>query len=83
MDIVNILRKQRQQINDLEILVSGERDEEPPRVYNYIRVEYRIKGKDIGENAVQRAIQLSEDKYCSVGAMLRTKAKVTSNCSIQ
>jgi len=83
MDVVNILRKQRQQINDLEILVSGERDEEPPRVYNNIRVEYRIKGKDINENAVKRAIQLSEDKYCSVGAMLRAKAKVTSNCSIQ
>jgi putative redox protein len=83
MDIVNILRKQRQQINDLEILVSGERAEEPPRVYNNIRVEYKIKGKDINENAVKRAIQLSEDKYCSVGAMLRAKAKVTSNCSIQ
>lgn len=83
MDIVNILRKQRQEVDGLEIAVSGERAEEPPRVYNYIRVEYRIKGKDINENAVKRAIQLSEDKYCSVGAMLRAKAKVTSNCSIQ
>jgi putative redox protein len=83
MDVVNILRKERQEVDDLEILVSGERAEEPPRVYNYIRVEYRIKGKDIEEKAVQRAIQLSEDKYCSVGAMLRAKAKVTSNYSIQ
>jgi putative redox protein len=83
MDVVNILRKQRQEVDDLEIVVSGERAEEPPRVYNNIRVEYRIKGKDIKENAVKRAIQLSEDKYCSVGAMLRAKAKVTSNYGIQ
>jgi putative redox protein len=83
MDIINILRKQRQEVNDLEILVSGERAKEPPQVYNSITIEYKIKGKDIEEKAVQRAIQLSEDKYCSVGAMLRAKAKVTSNYSIQ
>jgi len=83
MDVAHIMRKQRQQVNDLEILVSGERVEEQPRVYDNIHVEYRIKGKGIKENAVQRAIQLSEDKYCSVGATLRTKAKVTSNHIIQ
>jgi putative redox protein len=83
MDVVHIMRKQRQQVNGLEILVSGKRVKEPPRVYNNIRVEYKIKGKDIGENAVQRAIQLSEDKYCSVGATLRAKAKLTSNYIIQ
>jgi len=83
MDVVNILRKQRQEVNDLEILVSGERAREPPQIYNNITVEYKIKGKDIEENAVQRAIQLSEDKYCSVGAMLGAKAKVTSNYRMQ
>ncbi len=83
MDIVHIMRKQRQQVNSLEVLVSGERVKEPPQVYNNIRVEYKIKGKNIEEKAVQRAIQLSEDKYCSVGAMLRAKAKVTSNYSIK
>lgn len=83
MDIVHIMRKQRQQVNGLEILVSGKRVKEPPRVYNNIHVEYKIKGKDIKEKAVQRAIQLSEDKYCSVGATLRAKAKMTSNYIIQ
>jgi len=83
MDVVHIMRKQRQQVNSLEILVSGKRVEEPPRVYNNIHAEYKIKGKRIKENAVQRAIQLSEDKYCSVGATLRAKAKVTSNYIIQ
>ena len=83
MDVVHILRKQRQQADELEILVSGRRVEEPPRVYNDIRIEYKIKGKSIKERAVQRAIQLSEDKYCSVRATLRAKAKVTSNYTLQ
>jgi len=83
IDIVEIMRKQRQQVDELEIVVSGERVKEPPRVYNNISVEYRIKGKDVKEKAVKRAIQLSEDKYCSVGAMLKAKAKVTSSYTIQ
>ena len=83
MDVVHIMRKQRQQVNGFEVLVSGEQVKEPPQVYKNIRVEYKIKGKDIRGNAVKRAIQLSEDKYCSVGAMLRAKTKVTSNYVIQ
>jgi len=83
IDIVDIMRKQRQRVEDLEIVVSGERVKEPPRVYSNIHVEYRVKGKDIREKAVQRAIRLSEDKYCSVGAMLKAKAKVTSRYVLQ
>jgi putative redox protein len=49
IDTVDILRKQRQQIDDVEIIVSGERVKEPPRVYSGIHVEYRIKGKDLSE----------------------------------
>jgi len=83
IDIVDIMRKQRQQVDNLEIVVSGKRVDEPPRVFNKIHVEYRVKGKDIKEKAVKRAIQLSEDKYCSVGAMLKAKAQVTSSYTIQ
>jgi putative redox protein len=83
MDIVDILRKQRQLVEGFEIVVSGERTNEFPRVYNKIHVEYKVKGKGIREKAVKRAIQLSEDKYCSVGAMLRAKAEVKSAYSIQ
>ncbi len=83
IDIVDLMRKQRQSVDDLEIIVSGERVEEPPRVYKNIHVEYKVKGKDITEEAVQRAIRLSEDKYCSVGAMLKAKANVTSTYVLQ
>lgn len=83
VDVVDILRKQRQQVEGLEIVVSGEREKELPRVYGKIHVEYRVKGKGVREKAVKRAIQLSEEKYCSAGAMLRAKADVTSSYSIQ
>lgn len=83
VDIVDIMRKQRQQVEGLEMVVSGERVKEPPRVYRNIHVEYRVRGKGIKEKAVKRAIGLSEDKYCSVGAMLRAKAKVTSSYIVQ
>jgi putative redox protein len=79
IDLVDILRKQRQQIDDVEVIVSGQRVKEPPRVYSEIHIEYKIKGKNISEKAVQRAIQLSEEKYCSVGIMLRAKAQVSSS----
>ncbi len=83
IDIVNLMRKQRQPVDDLEIIVTGERTEEPPRVYKKIHVEYRVKGEVIDEKAIQRAIRLSEDKYCSVGAMLKVKANLTSSYVIQ
>jgi putative redox protein len=83
LDVVEILRKQRQKLEDLEIVVSGERVSEPPKVYSKVHVEYRLKGKDLQEKAVQRATQLSQDKYCSVGATLRGTAKVTYNYIIQ
>jgi len=83
IDVVDIMRKQRQQVDNLVIVVSGERVKEYPRVYSDIHVEYRVRGKDIKEKAIKRAIQLSEDKYCSVGAMLKAKAKVTTSYTVQ
>jgi putative redox protein len=82
IDVVHILRKQRQQISSLEVKVSGKRVADPPRVYNEVHVEYRISGMNIDERAVQRAIRLSEDTYCSAGAMLRARAKLTSDYNL-
>jgi len=83
IDVVEVLRKQRQKLEGLEITVSGERVSEPPRVYDKVHVEYKLKGKDLQEEAVKRATQLSQDKYCSVGATLKGKAKITYNQTIQ
>lgn len=83
IDVVEILLKQRQKLEDLEIGVSGERVSESPRVYDKIYVEYRLRGRELKDKAVQRAIQLSQDKYCSVGATLKAKAKVSYDYDIQ
>ena len=82
-DIVGILRKQRQELTDLEIIVSGERVADYPRVYSKVNVEYRLKGVNLKEKGVQQAIQLSEDKYCSIGATIKKTAKLSHSYVIQ
>jgi len=83
MDVVEILRKQRQKLDALEMTVSGERVSEPPKVYDKIHIEYKLKGKDLKDKAVQRAIHLSQDKYCSVGATIKAKTKVSYKYEIR
>ncbi|MEK6693573.1 MAG: OsmC family protein [Nitrospirota bacterium] len=82
MDVLSILRKKKQDITGFEVRVKGERAETHPMVYREIRVEYIVKGKDISEDAVKKAIMLSEEKYCSVEAMLRPGVKITSGYRI-
>ena len=83
MDVVNILQKQRQKLTDFEIVVSGERVSEHPRVYSRVHVEYKLKGENLRDKAVRTAIQLSEDRYCSVGTTIGKTAKMSRSHSIQ
>jgi len=69
-DVVMILKKMRQPIEGLEVEVSGERSEEHPRVYTEVHLHYKIYG-DLEDGKVKRAIELSQEKYCSVAAQLR------------
>lgn len=71
VDVVSILKKQRQEVTDYRIEVSGERREDFPRKYTRMTVKHIIHGRGIAESAVARAIQLSDEKYCSVAATLR------------
>jgi len=80
IDVVDILKKKRQKVSGLEIVVKGERAETYPRRYTAIHVEYIVKGKGIKDKAVADAIRLSEEKYCSAKASLN--AKVTSSYRI-
>jgi putative redox protein len=75
-DVVSILKKKRQKLESLEIICSGERAAEPPKVWITLEVVYRLRGT-LDEAAVKRAIELSEEKYCSVSAMLQKTAKLT------
>jgi putative redox protein len=75
-DIVSILKKKRQKLEGLEVICSGERASEPPTVWIKLEILYRLRGS-LEEAAVKRAIELSEQKYCSVSAMLQKTATLT------
>jgi putative redox protein len=75
-DVVSILKKKRQKLESLEVICSGERASEPPTVWIRLEILYRLRGT-LDETAVKRAIELSEQKYCSVSAMLQKTAKLT------
>lgn len=75
-DIVSILKKKRQKLESLEVICSGERAAEPPKVWKKLEVLYRLRGR-LDEQAVKHAIELSESKYCSVSAMLQKTATLT------
>jgi putative redox protein len=77
MDVISILQKMRQHVTGLRVEVHGTRAETHPRAYTAITVEYVVSGREVRDDAVRRAIQLSEEKYCSVSAMLGKTANIT------
>jgi putative redox protein len=86
-DIVIILGKKRQKLESLEVTVSGERASEPPTVWTRLDVVFHVRGRNsaggpIDEKAVADAVRLSEEKYCSVAAMLRKTAALTMRYEI-
>ncbi len=81
VDVVLILQKQRQPVEGVTVNVSGERASEHPKVYTKIHIEYIIKG-DVKPDKVERAIQLSEEKFCSASAMLGKTAQITHSYQI-
>jgi len=81
-DVVDILHKKRQRLTGLEITVTGEQDPDPPWTYRKIHVQYVVQGKGLRDKAVHDAIELSEQKYCSVAATLRGAAEITYDYTI-
>ncbi|MBN1484545.1 MAG: OsmC family protein [Chloroflexia bacterium] len=77
VDVVEILRKKRQQISGLKIRVSGEQDPDPPWTFRRIQVEYEVRGRDLSPKAVEQAVELAEEKYCSVRATLQGTVELT------
>ena len=75
-DVVSILEKKRQKLTGLEVAVSGEQDEESPWPFRKIHLHYTFRGKGLKEKAVKDAIELSEEKYCSVAATVRGVAEI-------
>jgi len=77
MDMISILKKKKQDVTGLEINVNGGQAAVYPKKFNNITLEFVVKGKNISEEAVKRAIDLSMNKYCSVKATLDASATIT------
>jgi putative redox protein len=82
MDIVSILKKKKQDVKGVEINVFGQKAENYPKKFTEIQLEFVITGKNISEEAVKRAVQLSMEKYCSVKATLEGSAKINYSYKI-
>jgi len=82
VDVISILKKKRQQVTDYRIEVRGERRKDFPRSYTRLEVKHIVRGRDLSEQAVARAIELSDTKYCSVAATLRGSAEIVSSFEI-
>jgi putative redox protein len=77
MDVASLLPKMRVPFDSLVITAEAEQTEEHPRVYKSIHLVFRISGKEIREDKVRQAIELSQEKYCGVTAMLRAHCPIT------
>jgi len=76
MDVISTLRKQRQQVTDLVVRAEGFRVDDHPRRFERVVVTYEVTGVDLDPHAVERAVHLSDQKYCSVAATLREAAEI-------
>jgi len=82
VDVISILKKQRQHVTDYRIEVSGERRADFPRSYTRLHVKHIVRGRGVSEPAVARAIELSDTKYCSVAATLRGSAEIITSYEV-
>ena len=82
MDVASILRKQRQEVTDIEIRVNGERATEVPKVFTRIELTYVVYGRGLRADAVERAVNLSRETYCSVSKMLEQSVSITHTVQI-
>ena len=76
-DVVDIMAKKRMPLSMLEVIASGEKDANPPWAYQRIHLTYRLSGPELTEKAVDQAISLSQEKYCSVAATVRGVAEIS------
>jgi putative redox protein len=76
-DVVSMLRKQRQDIEGVEVSLVAERADDYPKVYTEVRVVYTVRGRKLSRSLIERAVSLSDEKYCSATAMFKKTARVT------
>ena len=77
IDVVSMLKKQRQDILGVEVSLNGERATEHPMVYSEVKLVYTVRGRKLNRALVERAVSLSDEKYCSATAMFKKTAEVS------
>ena len=82
IDVVNILARQRQRVDGLEISVKGRQNPDPPWAWEDVAIHYTLRGSELNPRLVERAIDLSENKYCSIGATIGGVTRVSSSFEI-
>ena len=82
MDVVSILKKMRVDLDDFNVVVEGDLTDEHPKKYTQMHVIYEFKGKNLPEEKLQKAVNLSEERYCGVSAMYRKAFGITSEIKI-
>jgi len=83
MDVISILQKKRQDVTNFEILLHADRATDHPKVFTEITIEFVVTGHNVDEEAVKRAVELSETKYCSASAMLSKTAKIHTKVTVK
>ncbi len=81
-DVINILRKKRREVTGYEVKVEADQTPDPPQVFTQVRIHHIVTGIDVSQQALEDAIQLSEEKYCSVGAMVKHTAELHTTFEI-
>jgi putative redox protein len=77
IDVASMLKKQRQDVRDIIVELEAERADDHPKVFNQVKLIYRVRGKKLNKALVERAVTLSDEKYCSATAMIRKSATIT------
>lgn len=82
VDVISILSKKRQNVTDYDVEITGVRADDHPRKFISFHINHIVRGRDISEKALADAIELSDDKYCSVAATVRPTATITTTYEI-
>ena len=78
IDVVSMLKKQRQDIEGIEVSLVAERADDHPKVFTSVKLVYTVRGRKLSRALIERAVSLSDEKYCSATAMVKRSAKVTN-----
>ena len=82
MDVVSILKKMRVEVEAFNVVVEGDLTEEHPKQFSQMRVVYEFKGKNLPMDKLEKAVNLSEERYCGVSAMLKKAIGITTQIRI-